>query len=84
MFITNSINTSGSLAGDEFKTRWQGRTADELFEKSRSSMPPTSPGSLSETTYVDIIAYILKENQISSTNSNTADSLKDVRTSKQN
>jgi S-disulfanyl-L-cysteine oxidoreductase SoxD len=50
------------LTGDDFLTRWQGRTAAELFAKTRTTMPPTNPGGLSNETYMDIVAYILRAN----------------------
>src|SRR5579862_9387836 len=49
------------LAGEYFKTAWSGRTAGAFYSRAKA-MPPASPGSLPEATYIDIIAYILEVN----------------------
>lgn len=41
---------------------WDGRTLGMLFETMSSTMPQTNPGMLPRSTYVDILAYILDEN----------------------
>jgi hypothetical protein len=51
-----------ALAGDEFSMRWQTRTAADLFDKTRTTVPTGASGSLSEQTYLDLIAYILQVN----------------------
>ena len=51
-----------ALAGDAFVGRWKGLTLDALFERIRSTMPLTKPQSLSDSTYVDIIAFLLDAN----------------------
>lgn len=45
--------------------RWIGRTAQELFEQIRATMPAETPGSLSDGEYYDLTAYILDEANIS-------------------
>jgi mono/diheme cytochrome c family protein len=50
------------LAGEYFKRQWSGRTVADLFEKSRSTMPPSAMGSLPATTYAAIVAYVLEVN----------------------
>jgi alcohol dehydrogenase (cytochrome c) len=55
---------TAQLAGSEFLGRWQGRNTEELFQQLRATMPPESPGSLAENTYVDVIAYLLASNDI--------------------
>jgi cytochrome c553 len=51
-----------SLAGDAFLRRWQTFTLQDLFARVRGTMPQSAPGSLSDQSYVDIIAYILQAN----------------------
>lgn len=51
-----------AIANGDFQMKWDGRTAYELFERVRSSMPENDPGSLSSGTYTAIIAYLLKLN----------------------
>jgi len=41
---------------------WDGRTLGMLFETMSSTMPQTNPGMLPRENYVDILAYILEEN----------------------
>ena len=50
------------LAGPDFMRFWVGTTAGELFERIRTSMPPTDPGALSAQQYADIVTHILKTN----------------------
>ena len=51
-----------SLVGVSFAFRWNGRTLDDYFTGLRSTMPQSAPGGLSDATYVDLVAYILAEN----------------------
>ena len=41
---------------------WEGRSLGELYTKMRDEMPTDRPGSLSATTYADILSYILRFN----------------------
>jgi PQQ-dependent dehydrogenase (s-GDH family) len=50
------------LAGDYFKRQWSGRPVADLFEKSRTTMPPAAMNSLPATTYAAIVAYVLEVN----------------------
>jgi PQQ-dependent dehydrogenase (s-GDH family) len=50
------------LAGEYFKRQWSGRPLADLFEKSRTTMPPKATGSLPATTYAAIVAYMLEVN----------------------
>ncbi len=49
-----------ALKGDAFLAMW-GKLGD-LVDRTRTTMPPTAPGSLSPNTYLDIDAYILQMN----------------------
>ena len=51
------------LAGAEFLSNWSGLSVGELFERTRTSMPQSKPGSLSREVNADILAYILSANQ---------------------
>jgi alcohol dehydrogenase (cytochrome c) len=53
------------LAGPNFQLAWGQRPVAELLELTRRSMPPASPGSLSEEQYAALIAYFLRENGVS-------------------
>ncbi len=51
-----------SLVGVSFAFRWNGRSLADYFTGLRSTMPQSGPGGLSDATYVDLVAYILAEN----------------------
>ena len=57
-----SCHAAGVLANPDFRLKWAGRTAYDLFERIRSTMPGNSPGSLTQGTYASIVAYLLKLN----------------------
>lgn len=61
---TNCTTCHGTekYTGDAFKQAWVGRTAFDLFDQLKTTMPDDNPGSLSTQQYVDIIAYIFKSN----------------------
>jgi mono/diheme cytochrome c family protein len=49
------------LAGEAFDAMWAGRSVRALFDSAKT-MPPASPGSLSDDTYASILAYVLQVN----------------------
>jgi mono/diheme cytochrome c family protein len=53
----------GPLRGDKFIDLWREDSLDYLFNHIRTRMPANAAGSLPESTYVDILAYILKVNE---------------------
>ena len=52
-----------ALIGDDFLARWNRRTAGDLFERMRTSMPPVATARLAPQAYADVLAYILSWNQ---------------------
>ncbi len=56
------------LAAPEFGARWTGRNTTDLLIQLRATMPPEAPGSLPETTYLGIIAYLLQTNGFTANN----------------
>jgi mono/diheme cytochrome c family protein len=50
------------LDNADFRLKWGGRNALDLFELIRSTMPEHKPGSLTQGTYAAIVAYLLKLN----------------------
>ena len=52
------------LAGEGFMRRWFDDGLDVPFEKMRTAMPASAPGSLSEATYLDVLAFILSKTGI--------------------
>ena len=62
-FCTSCHSTTNYVSA-AFTKAWVGRTVFDLFEQLRTTMPDDSPGSLSQQQYVDIVAYILKTNEV--------------------
>jgi mono/diheme cytochrome c family protein len=52
-----------ALAGEEFRQKWNGKTAGDLFGLMRKTMPSDDPGNLSSREYSDLVAYILSVNE---------------------
>jgi mono/diheme cytochrome c family protein len=50
------------LRGSWFRTHWGGADVGALFSYVKSAMPPDNPGSLNDTTFADILAFILQGN----------------------
>lgn len=50
------------LAGEAFVSNWEGKTAGDLFDKIRRSMPDDNPGALSKERVADVLSYLLSEN----------------------
>lgn len=53
-----------ALQGPQFRIRWGGRTVDELYLKTATTMPVAAPRSLDNSTYTDLLAYILQQNNV--------------------
>jgi S-disulfanyl-L-cysteine oxidoreductase SoxD len=51
------------LAGGEFMSNWNGLTVGDLYDRIRTTMPASKPGSLGRETNADIVAYILAFNK---------------------
>jgi mono/diheme cytochrome c family protein len=56
------------LTDGAFKFGWQGKTIAERFDIVRKTMPPQRTGSLDDQTYLDIVTYILRFNNVPSGN----------------
>jgi hypothetical protein len=50
------------MSDSVFRVNWNGRTAFDLFERIRSTMPESGPGSLPRTDYLDVTTYLMKLN----------------------
>ena len=57
---------ASSIAGEAFLEKWIGHTLKELFEKTSTTMPQDSPGSLSPPEYADVLSYMLQVNKFPS------------------
>ena len=49
-------------SGEAFTKGWIGRTAFDLFDQIKTTMPDDNPGGLSVQQYTDVVAYIFKIN----------------------
>jgi len=56
------------LTEGAFKFGWQGKTIAERFDTIRRTMPPKRAGGLDDQTYLDIVTYILRFNNVPSGN----------------
>ena len=54
---------SPSLVGEEFTSKWIGKSVNSLFELTRKTMPSDDPARLSRRQYADLIAYLLSANE---------------------
>jgi len=72
------------LAGSDFIGKWSGQTAGDLRDVIATQMPLTSPGSLKPNEVLQVLAYILQQNNYSAgANPLTADKAKTVKIAKQ-
>ena len=62
--MCQSCHTAVSHAGPLFQATWGGRPLSELFTFIIERMPKNDPGSLSREEYADVLAYLLKMNQM--------------------
>lgn len=53
----------GAMEGKRFMEGWSEDTVHSLFHRIQSTMPPGQAGSLSDQSYVDIVAFIFSRNQ---------------------
>ena len=54
------VESAPPLTGDMFNSNWEGVPLSDLLERIRTSMPQTSPGSLTRAQTADILAHMLK------------------------
>ena len=54
----------GQLDGETFAVGWSEARVWTLFSNLRNTMPQDKPGSLSDAQYVDVIAYLLRQNRV--------------------
>jgi hypothetical protein len=51
------------IAGDTFLEKWIGHTVKELLEKTSTTMPQDSPGSMTPQEYSDLLSYMFQVNK---------------------
>ncbi len=57
---------SGQLDGATFSSTWKNRRLYDLYSLISNTMPQDRPGSLTDSQYVNVIAYLLQRNQVPS------------------
>jgi mono/diheme cytochrome c family protein len=55
-------HANGTLTSADFRLKWNGRSAFDLVESIRSTMPESAPGSLAQGAYVAVVAYLVRTN----------------------
>ena len=55
--------TAPPLVGGTFLSNWDGLTVGQLFERTRTGMPPAAPAKVARAAKLDIVAYILSFNK---------------------
>jgi len=58
----SSCHATATHSGEAFQATWGGRSAADLFDYLRTTMPNDNPGKLSHGQYTDIVAYLLQLN----------------------
>lgn len=51
-----------TLKGDDFLSHWDNGSVATLFDKIRETMPPNSPNESTDDAKIDIVAYLLQQN----------------------
>lgn len=59
-----SCHATSAYVGEAFVRAWDGRTAYDIFELIRTTMPNDNPGRLSREQYADVVAYLFKLNRL--------------------
>ena len=54
------------MTGDSFTNIWAKRTTQDIFDRIKTTMPPSDPGALSDTSVASLVAYILWANGVES------------------
>ena len=57
-----SCHAKSEYTGDKFKTAFVSKTAYDVFDQIRTTMPEDNPGSLERQAYIDLVAYIFSLN----------------------
>jgi len=57
---------AGQLDGATFSNSWRNRRLYDLYSLISNTMPQDRPGSLTDSQYVNVIAYLLQRNQVPS------------------
>lgn len=56
-------HNQGPMTGMNFMNVWNGRTADDLFQMIKNTMPQDGPGRLTRKNCVDLLAFTFRANE---------------------
>ncbi len=62
--VCASCHVTGQFTTPSFRQGWAGRSAAEMFEQIRTTMPQDNPGRLRRQEYADVLAYVFKLNGV--------------------
>lgn len=62
--VCSSCHVTSQFTTQAFRQAWTGRTAAEMFEQIRTTMPLENPGRLRRQEYADVLAYVFKLNAL--------------------
>jgi S-disulfanyl-L-cysteine oxidoreductase SoxD len=66
MAVCVSCHPAGTYKTAAFKDTWRGRALSELYDQVREKMPKNDPASLTPAEYAQVVAYLLKINDMPS------------------
>ena len=64
MNVCVGCHSAGTYVGKSFLDKWAARPLSDLFEFMSDQMPKDDPGGLQPAEYAQVIAYILKKNNL--------------------
>jgi mono/diheme cytochrome c family protein len=64
MNVCVACHPGGTYATPAFRTAWAGRPLSDLFEIVQEKMPKNDPGSLTPQEAAQVLAYLLKINEV--------------------
>jgi cytochrome c5 len=82
MAVCVSCHPAGTYKTAAFKDTWRGRALSELYDQVREKMPKNDPASLTPGEYAQVVAYLLKINDVPAGDSELpadGDALKKIR-----
>lgn len=74
------LDQAPPLAGGEFVADWNTLSMNDLFERTRVSMPADKPGTLSRAQMADVLAFVLQKNNMPAGQNDLSESAADLQT----
>ena len=59
-------HNQGPMTGVTFMSIWNGRTAEDLYQMMKNTMPQDGPGRFTRREYIDMVAFTFKANEFPS------------------